>query len=166
MDETTQLRFFKLGLYVTIETKTGDLINGFIEKILSKKDDEQGIRVRLKSGEIGHVIKIPSKHDLERETFKYYNVLFHEKIFVLRHRQTKEWISLPHEQGTLLLINSQPNDPRFHPHPDWYWQAISPQRNWGGMFQGLTCRWILVNHERLIDFEEFKRLEKKFKEMP
>ena len=166
MDETTQLRFFKPGLYVLIETQTGEEKRGFIEKILSKKDDERGIRVRLKSGDIGHVIEIPTKHDIERETFKYYNLLFHDKIFALRHRKTKEWIILPHEKGRLLLLNSQPNDPRFNPHPDWHWQAVSNQRNWAMLFQSFNPQWVLLNHERLLSFEDFKGLEKKFKEMP
>lgn len=166
MDETTQLRYFKIGLYVVIETKNGDEKRGFIQKILSKKDDERGIRVQLKTGELGHVIEIPTKHDIERETFKYFNLLFHDKIYALRHRKTKEWIVLPHQKGRLLLLNSQPNDERFHPQTDWYWQAISSQRQWATLFRSLEPEWVLINHERVLSFGDFQALEKRFKEMP
>lgn len=166
MDETTQLRYFKIGLYVVIETKNGDEKRGFIQKILSKKDDERGIRVQLKTGEFGHVIEIPTKHDIERETFKYFNLLFHDKIYALRHRKTKEWIVLPHEKGRLLLLNHQPNDERFHPQTDWHWQAISSQRQWATLFRSLEPEWVLINHERLLSFGDFQALEKRFKEMP
>lgn len=166
MDETMQLRYIKVGLYVIIETKNEEIKRGFVEKILSKKDDERGIRVRLKSGEYGRVIEIPTKHDVERETFKFYNLLFHDTVYMPRHRKTKEWIVIPHPKGNLLILNTTNQSEKFKLHPDWHWQAVSSQRQWSSLVEKTSPDWVMIDCEQIISFEKFKELEKKFKEMP
>ncbi|AMN31274.1 DUF2196 domain-containing protein [Clostridium perfringens] len=75
-----------IGLYVGIiddkEKKLGDeapIRRGYVKKILSKEDNEKGIKVELSNGRKGRVYEIYSKNDIRKETFKFYNEFFYEK---------------------------------------------------------------------------------------
>lgn len=76
------------GLLVEIVTdkdrETQNVTRGYVKKVLSKSDSKKGIRVELTTGEVGNVKYVPSKHDIKKENFKFYNeFFFKEKIFAI-----------------------------------------------------------------------------------
>ena len=166
MTDITDLRYVKVGLYVVIETKRQEEVSGFVQKILSKTNDPKGIKVQLKNKVTGRIIAIPSKHEIERELFKFYNLFFHEPIFIGRHRQTKQFFFIDHPKGNILPLfsKSYPNEKPIN--PSYHWQLLSSSRWIQTLMKDQDPDFVYLNHERLIPYEEFKTLEKKFKEMP
>lgn len=55
-----------------------DLVRGYIAKVLYDPNECE-VRVRLKTGTEGVVHNIVTKAQLEKETFKFYNLFFHSK---------------------------------------------------------------------------------------
>ena len=71
-----------VGLVVEIvEDKnkaTQELTQGCIKRVISNKDCKKGIKVELTNGAIGHVKGVPSKSEIKKETFKFYNTFFYQ----------------------------------------------------------------------------------------
>lgn len=107
-----------VGLMVDIvEDKnkaTQELTMGCVKRIISNKDCKKGIKVELTNGAVGHVKGIPSKNDIKKETFKFYNVFFYqEKIYAVWDKKKKQFLVLDRRnkmnnkiERTMLLFSS------------------------------------------------------------
>ena len=73
--DVTQRKNFKKGMLVDI-TEKENLIRGYISKILSNENQTNGIKVQLSNGHSGRIYGVPSKADIEKEDFKFYNLFF------------------------------------------------------------------------------------------
>lgn len=86
MIDITKVKNLKKGLYVEIEMDNGKRARGYIKEILTKNNNPNGIRVMVFSSLTnspleGIVVHVPSKNDVHKENFKYYNLFFSNKEF-------------------------------------------------------------------------------------
>lgn len=107
-----------IGLIVDIvEDKnkdTQEVTRGCVKKIISNSDRKKGIKVELTNGSMGTVIGIPSKADIQKETFKFYNLFFYQEIYALWDKKTNKFLVLDRinkisgrKERTLLLFSSE-----------------------------------------------------------
>lgn len=72
--DITKRSNFQKGMLVDIIV--GDkTVRGYIVKILSQEDGKP-IKVQINDGNTGRVYQIPSKNDIEKEEFKFFNLFF------------------------------------------------------------------------------------------
>lgn len=67
-----------VGMLVEIESGN-DVYRGYIQDILTKTSKADRIKVRLKTGEVGFVVHLVTKEEMDMERFKYYNRFFYEQ---------------------------------------------------------------------------------------
>lgn len=108
-----------VGLMVDIvEDKnkaTQEVTRGCVKRVISNSDRKKGIKVELTNGAIGTVIGIPSKADIQKETFKFYNIFFYQdKIYALWDKKANKFLVLDRinkmtgaRERTLLLFSSE-----------------------------------------------------------
>lgn len=108
-----------IGLMVDIvEDKnkaTQEVTRGCVKRIISNTDRKKGIKVELTNGKIGAVVGIPSKSDIQKETFKFYNVFFYQdKIYAIWDKKSNKFLVLDRinkvsgkKERTLLLFSSE-----------------------------------------------------------
>lgn len=72
--DITKKANFQKGMLVEIIVED-KIVRGYISQILSKEDGKP-IKVRLYDGNIGRVYCIPSKDEIEKEEFKFFNLFF------------------------------------------------------------------------------------------
>lgn len=101
MIDVTKRKNIVIGLYVKIELDDGSRHNGYVKKIISKGNSSKGIRVIISSTLTnslveGIVIEVPSKNDVQKETFKFYNLFF----------SNNEYYSIIDSNNEYLLYNS------------------------------------------------------------
>lgn len=108
-----------IGLMVDIiEDKnktTQEVTRGCVKRIISNSDRKKGIKVELTNGAVGTVVGIPSKADIQKETFKFYNLFFHQdKIFAIWDKKANKYLVLDRvnkmtgmKERTLLLFSSE-----------------------------------------------------------
>lgn len=100
--DVTKLKNVVIGLYVGIIDDTerrledeAPIRRGYVKKILSKNDNEKGIKVQLTNGRKGRIEEIYSKNEIKKENFKFYNEFFYEKrIFTLWDRANSCYLSI------------------------------------------------------------------------
>lgn len=72
-----------VGLMVEIvedkNKSTQVLTQGCVKRLISNKDCKKGIKVELTNGAVGHIKGIPSKNDIKKEKFKFYNTFFYQE---------------------------------------------------------------------------------------
>lgn len=73
--DISQRNNFQKGMLVDI-LENEQIIRGYINKIISNDNQTKGIKVSLTNGHIGRVYGIPSKFEIEKENFKFYNLFF------------------------------------------------------------------------------------------
>lgn len=66
---------FKQGMLVDI-LENEKIVRGYINKIISNENQSKGIKVSLSNGHIGRIYGVPSKAEIEKENFKFYNLFF------------------------------------------------------------------------------------------
>lgn len=86
MIDITKIKNIDIGLYVEIVDDNKRKHKGYVKKIISKGNDKNGIRVAITSTLTnsiteGTIISTPSKSEVQKETFKYYNIFFNSKEF-------------------------------------------------------------------------------------
>lgn len=70
----------KVGMLVDIKFRNEEIKRGYIKRILTKEQSNKPLKVELSDGSIGRIIGVPSKIDLEKETFKFYNLFLNDSI--------------------------------------------------------------------------------------
>ena len=108
-----------VGLMVDIvedkNKETQEITMGYVKRVVSNKDCKKGIKVELTNGAIGHVKGIPSKNDIKKETFKFYNIFFYqEKLYSIWDKKNKKFLVLNRKnkinnkfEKTILLFSSE-----------------------------------------------------------
>ncbi|NLZ35802.1 MAG: YwbE family protein [Clostridiales bacterium] len=107
-----------IGLVVDIvedKNKSSQIITqGCVKRIISNKDCKKGIKVELTNGAIGHIKGIPSKNDIKKETFKFYNIFFYQEyIYSIWDKKNNKFLVLNRlnklknkVEKTILLFSS------------------------------------------------------------
>lgn len=88
-----------IGLVVDIVSEqdkaTQKITNGCVKKIISNKDCKKGIKVELTNGIIGHIKGIPSKNEVKKDTFKFYNTFFYQEyVYAIWDKSKKKFLIL------------------------------------------------------------------------
>lgn len=73
--DISQRSHFQKGMLVDI-LENEKIIRGYIKKIISNENQEKGIKVSLTNGHSGRIYGVPSKAEIEKENFKFYNLFF------------------------------------------------------------------------------------------
>lgn len=86
MIDVTKRKNIKKGLYVKVKTSDNKETKGYVYDILSKTDSKNGIRVIITSELTkckieGNVVAVPSKAEIQKEVFKFYNIFFSQKEY-------------------------------------------------------------------------------------
>lgn len=95
--DVSKINNIVVGLMVDVidENNKEETIRGCVKKIISNKDRKKGIKVELTNGVIGSVIGVPSKADIEKEKFKFYNIFFHQdKIYTIWDKESNKFLIL------------------------------------------------------------------------
>lgn len=98
--DVTKLKNIVIGLYVGIIDDSeryledeAPIRRGYVKKILSKSDNDKGIKVLLTNGRKGRIEEIYSKYEIKKENFKFYNKFFHsKKIFTLWDKKNGKYV--------------------------------------------------------------------------
>lgn len=81
--DTTIKNNFKVGMMVDVQ-ENDKIYRGYIKKILSNDNQDKGIKVLLENGHSGRIYGVPSKAEIEKQDFKFFNLFFNsETIYVL-----------------------------------------------------------------------------------
>ena len=72
--DITKKANFKPNMLVDIIVN-GEIKRGWISKILSSGNSSDGIKVQLSNGEVGRIYGVPNRNELDRNNFKFYNLL-------------------------------------------------------------------------------------------
>ena len=92
--DVTKKANFKYGMLVDINNN-GNIIRGWIDKILSSGNVSDGIKVQLTNGATGRVIGIPNPSDLEKKNFKFYNLLMNnQELWLIFYRKENKLFTL------------------------------------------------------------------------
>lgn len=73
--DISQRNNFQKGMLVDI-LENEQIIRGYINKIISNDNQNKGIKVSLTNGHSGRIYGVPSKAEIEKENFKFYNLFF------------------------------------------------------------------------------------------
>lgn len=90
-----------------------ELTRGYVRRVISNKDCKKGIKVELSNGAIGHVKGVPSRNDVKKDTFKFYNIFFYqEKIYSLWDKKANKFLVLNRSNNgrlekTILLFSKE-----------------------------------------------------------
>lgn len=88
--DITDKKQIQVGMLVDIRVQE-EIKRGIIKKILSKQSTEKPLKVELTNGLIGRLVGVPSKIDLEKENFKFYNLFLNNSIIcALYDRRTNQ----------------------------------------------------------------------------
>lgn len=80
----------KVGMLVEV-VKDGGIVRGYIKQVIPPEQPNQPIEVELKSGVIGTIERIVTRSELNRESFRFYNLFFHSRhLLTIHHKFTKE----------------------------------------------------------------------------
>lgn len=76
--DITDRKVIKSGMYVDITTEKNEVKRGYIKQILTRENNNKPLKVELTDGNTGRILGVPSKIDLEKENFKFYNLFLNE----------------------------------------------------------------------------------------
>lgn len=149
------------------------VIRGYIQEIITKTNQASKVRVSLKTGEIGHVIHIVTREEMEMERFKYYNQLFHakglssiwdrkqNKYFVLEElhptlSSSRRYAYLFTDQQIANDVLSSLNDERY------MLRELNPKRKISENFKTLELTHYRINEERKVTVQHLDEREHNF----
>lgn len=107
-----------IGLFVEIvqydERSNETYHRGYIKRIVTQGKSDK-VKVELDNGEIGVVIHIFSKEELQLESFKFYNrLLFSKEIYVIWNRYEQyHFVQNSHDTKVLYLFQSKDEANKF-----------------------------------------------------
>ena len=108
--DLTKKENFTKGMLVDIEVKE-DIYRGYITKIISSNTKGKPIKVQIHTGEVGRIYGVPSKDEIEKETFKFYNLFFnYNQIYTVLNGN--EVFVLPIQDKRIIYLYSSEEEAR------------------------------------------------------
>lgn len=176
MIDITKRRNIVNGLYVIIQSDDGKEYKGYVKKVLSKGDSSKGIKVIISSTVTsslveGIVIDVPSKNDIRKETFKFYNLFFSGKEYYSIINENNEYIlydisnNIGKKKAILLFTNISTaknflsNNKQFK---SFNLKRVSKKNTLQYNFEKLTFDYYLLDNCKLVNKHKFNELEKYF----
>lgn len=176
MIDITKRKNIIKGLYVKIECDNGKEYKGYIVKVLSKGDSARGIKVTISSTLTnslidGVVIDVPSKNEVHKENFKFYNLFFSGKEYYSIIDENNEYIlydissGLKRKKVILLFTNSSIAKSfisKNESFKNYTLKRISKKNTIQSNFEKLVFDCYLLDSDKLVDKVKFNELEKYF----
>jgi Uncharacterized conserved protein len=170
------------GLLVEIvvdkDRETQELTRGYVKKVLSKSDSKKGIRVELTTGEIGNVKYVPSKHDIKKENFKFYNeFFFRDKIFSIWDKSKNSFLVIGRmnkisgkvENITLLFTEKEIANNTIKgtslDSPNYVVRQINRKKSIVGNYSEIKVDFFSIDGSRKLSFDRMIEWEAYFKNM-
>ncbi|WCK57268.1 DUF2196 domain-containing protein (plasmid) [Aneurinibacillus sp. Ricciae_BoGa-3] len=181
IDVTLRKNIIK-GLLVDIiadeDKETVKLTRGYVANVLSKENNKKGIRVELSNGKRGRVYSIPSKDDIKRENFKFYNIFFFlPKIYSVWNQTERKYMIIHHmnqamgrTEKTALLFTDKEKAKAFikgtmYEGKDFAIREINRNKPIPDNFKTLDVDYFRIDGERKLSFERLIEWEQYFKNM-
>lgn len=175
--DVTIKKNFKVGMYVEIlEEKTQKSYKGYILNILSKKDNQSGIKVELTNHIIGNVLEIYTIDKIKLENFKFYNKIFNTKtIYSIWNEKDKCFAIIDYchhtinytfpsliisneKQDIVDFINSNKLDVKVYKI-----RTLNPNKDIYKHFNVENEVMVLIKNEKYLRFSKFKEIENEIK---
>lgn len=179
--DVTIKKNFQRGMLVDIvaesDRATGKVTRGYIQTILSKANQKQGIKVELVGGVTGRVVYVPTKDDIKLENFKFYNKFFFlPKIYSIWNKESRKYLVLDYknrmekiEQTALLFENKQEGVDFIREsglsEKDYMVKEINRNKPINDNFKSLAIQFYRINRERKLSYERMVEWESYFKNM-
>lgn len=179
--DVTIKKNFQRGMLVDIvaeaDKEQGTLTRGYIQSILSKANQKQGIKVELTTGIKGRVSYVPTKDDIRLENFKFYNKFFFlNKVYSIWHKTERRYVVLDYEnrmgkiEKTVMLFENKQDGVDFMKEAnlsetDYMVKEINRKKTINENFMTLSIDFYRINRERKLSFERMNEWEHYFKNM-
>lgn len=170
------------GLIVDIveekNKQSQEVTRGYVKRLISNSDQKnKGIKVELTNGAVGRVVGIPSKNDIQKENFKFYNVFFYQDIiYGIWDKKNKQFFVIKRQnkltgriEKTMLLFSDLDianAKIKGTPFEDRNFQIKSIKRKSKlitNVFKNYDIDVFSINTERKVSIKKMKDLEEKFK---
>lgn len=173
MIDITKRKNIKEGMYVKIKTHNNNEVNGYVKRIISKNNDKNGIRVIIKSSltnsiEEGVIIDVPSKNDVKKEVFKFYNLFFSEKEFYsfIDCNNNFLLLNISNEKKAICIFSNALKAKEFLEkyglNNKYSLKRIGKKNYLCGNFKDLKFNYYLLNNVKLVARAKFDEVEKYF----
>ncbi len=167
---------FKSGMYVEIsEEKTNILHRGYILNVLSKQDNQSGIKVELTNHIIGHVVEIFTIEQIKLQNFKFYNKIFNAKtLYSLWDEQQKQFAIIDYiyhvtncNLPAIILSDNKDDIISFIKNNNlntrqYKVKSLNPNKDIQKHFKDDRVM-ILIKNEKYLRFTKFKDIENDIK---
>lgn len=179
--DVTIKKNFQRGMLVDIvaesDKEKGTLTRGYIQTVLSKANQKQGIKVELTTGIKGRVSYVPTKEDIRLENFKFYNKFFFlPKIYSLWHKTERRYVVFNYQnrmgnlEQTVMLFENKQEGVDFIgesglSEKDYMVKEINRNKPINDNFKSLAIQFYRINRERKLSFERMSEWENYFKNM-
>lgn len=176
MIDITKRRNIIKGLYVKIQSDNGKEHKGYVKEVLSKGNSSKGIRVTISSIITnslveGIVVDVPSKNDIQKETFKFYNLFFSGNEYYTIVNEKSEYFvyDTSNKLGRkriILIFNDVSMAKSFlsknEKFKDYNLKRISKKNTLQHNFEDIVFDYYLLNDCKLVNKNKFNELEKYF----
>lgn len=153
-----------------------ELTRGYIKRIISNKDCKKGIKVELTNGAVGNIKEVPTRNEIKKETFKFYNEFFYlENLYVIWDKKNKRYYimnrtnKLTYEiEKTLLIFSTVEEASKIIKgtpleSKDYMIRPIRRNKFLYLFFKDYDIDMFSINTKRKVSFEKMKELESYFK---
>ncbi|WCF11621.1 YwbE family protein (plasmid) [Paenibacillus thiaminolyticus] len=172
-----------IGMLVDIVKKehqpTGELTRGYVAKILTNSPKHhRGIKVKLSSGAIGRVQRIPSKKEIRLENFKFYNkFFFQKKLYSIWDIEKKSFLVVDYKneakgvfEKTSFLFDTFEQATSFilgtnYPIKKFPIREINRNKMIADNFSKIGTQYFRININRKLSIERIREWESYFKSM-
>lgn len=165
-----------IGLYVKIQLDNGDEHKGYVKEIISKGNSSKGIRVLISSAITnslveGIVVDAPSRNEIQKETFKFYNLFFSKNEYYSIVDNNNNYIlyktssKLKNKSVVLLFTDvfiAKDFLSKNEEFKKYSLKRISKKNTLQYNFEKLTFDYYLLDNCKLVNKYKFNELEKYF----
>lgn len=171
-----------VGLMVDIiedkNKSSQEITRGYVKRLISNSDCKKGIKVELTNGAIGHIQGIPSKNEIKKDKFKFYNIFFYQEyIYSIWDKKEKKFFIMNRKNNltnkiekTLLLFSSKEllekkiKGTIFENSKEYIIRSIKRKnKDIATFFKDYEFDTVSIDFERKLSKEQLIKLEKKFK---
>lgn len=162
----------QVGMLVEIECEN-NIIRGYITDIHTKTNNAKQVIVKIKTGEVGKVVHLVTREEMEMERFKYYNRFFYEqtilsiwdkkinKYYILEETQpktnkTRHYAYLFTDERVAKSVLSSLKDDRY------MLRRLNRKKRIGENFKTLHLTHYRINEERRITVKNLGEREQDY----
>lgn len=98
--DVTIKKNIKVGMYVELTSPNRE--KGLILKVLSRKDNQSGIKVELTSGVTGNIKEVYTLDKIKLENFKFYNRFIYEPfVYSIWDKETRTYLIINYKHHSI-----------------------------------------------------------------